>query len=79
MTTKIPTDPKDSIVAAATPEHGCCGGEAMAEPRKDASKLVDHDHHAHAAPSKAASSSCCCGATKDSAADDTKSHNVVSK
>ncbi len=74
-TSKTTTEPASTSPAS---KHGCCGGEVVAEARNDASERADHEHHAHAAPSKAAPSSCCSGATKDGRADDPKSRNVVS-
>lgn len=65
-TLKTTTEPKDPASATPTAKHGCCGGEAAAESRNDASECTNHEHHAHVAPSKAAPSSCCCGAAKES-------------
>lgn len=79
MTTETTTAPKGPANAIPLAKHGCCGGEAAPESRNDASERADHDHHAHATPSKPAQSSCCCGANKDSRVDDSKSRNVVSK
>jgi hypothetical protein len=78
-TPKTTTEPNDPASAIATAERGCCGGEAAAESRNDASERADHEHHAHAAPSKAAPSSCCCGATKESSPADRKSRDAASE
>lgn len=78
-TTKTTIEPKDPASATRTAKHDCCGGEAAAESRNDASERADHQHHAHAVPSKAAPSSCCCGATKESSPADQKSRSATSK
>ncbi|MFH1340577.1 MAG: hypothetical protein ABIL01_05080 [Pseudomonadota bacterium] len=78
-TTKTTIEPKDPAGATPTAKNDCCGGEAAAESRNDAPERVDHQHHAHAAPSKAAPSSCCCGATKESSPADQKSRSATSK
>jgi hypothetical protein len=77
MTVERTSNPKGPT-SATHAQHGCCGGEAaIAVSRKEASKCVEHDHDAHAAPTKAAQSSCCCGGTKESRPSDPNSRVQV--
>ena len=41
MIIETATNPKGLTAAAAVPELGCCGGEAAAESRNEASELID--------------------------------------
>lgn len=79
MSRETTTASKSPANATPAAKHGCCGGEAAPESRSGTPERADHEHHAHAAPSKPADSSCCCGTAKDSRTDDPKSRNVVSK
>jgi hypothetical protein len=64
MTTKSIPDSKSTTTAAPVASSDCCGGKTAAGSRHEPSKVVDHEGHKHAAPTKA-TNSCCCGNTQE--------------
>jgi hypothetical protein len=65
MTTETSIESKRLAFATQRVWHNCCGAEAVAKSPNDVSGCLEHDAHAHAAPTKDASASCCCGDAKE--------------
>ena len=60
MTDRTTTDLKSIPKAAPAPGHGCCGGNAIADPASKTATPADPSALGHAKPSKA-TETCCCG------------------